>query len=94
VRQRSALELGDALLHHGVPAVLPLDVEERLVPVGEHRVVPPHRDGQGLLVQRLPGAGERGVDGLSDLSAAGSEQPVIVLHRVPVGDRRTARTPV
>jgi len=46
VRQRSALELGDALLHHGVPAVLPLDVEERLVPVGEHRVVPPHRDGR------------------------------------------------
>ncbi len=37
-----------ALLHHGVPAVLAFDVEERLDAVGEQGVVPPHRDGQGL----------------------------------------------
>jgi len=108
VRQRALLELGDALLDDGVGAVFPFHVQERFVPVGEHGVVPPDRDGQGLLVQRLPGgclpkaadpahdqpgghrglgAGERGVGRLGDLSAARDDDPVVVLDRVPVGDR-------
>jgi hypothetical protein len=57
VRQRTLLQLGDALLHHGVRAVLPFDVDQRLVAVGEHRVVPPHREVEGLLVQRQAGRG-------------------------------------
>ncbi len=56
MRQRALLELGDSLLDHGVGAVLPLQVQEPLDPVGEHRVVPPDRDGQGLLVQGLSGS--------------------------------------
>jgi len=40
-----------------VRAVLPLDVEQRFDPIGEHRVVPPDRDGQGLLVQQVAGRG-------------------------------------
>jgi len=57
VRQRALLQLGGALLHDGVRAVFPFDVDQRLGPAGEHRVVPPDRDGQGLLVQRLTGGG-------------------------------------
>ncbi len=54
---RALLELGGALLDDGVRAVLPLHGQERFDPVGAHRVVAPHGNVEGLLVQRLAGGG-------------------------------------
>jgi hypothetical protein len=41
VGQAGGLEFGDALLDHGVPAVVGLDLDQRQVPVGDEGVVVP-----------------------------------------------------
>ncbi len=76
MRQRALLELGGALLHDGVRAVLPLDGQQRLDPVGEQGVVAPHGNVEGLLVQRLTGGG------LAQPADPAHDQPGG--HRLPV----------
>jgi len=83
---------GGSLLHHGVRAVLPLHVQERFDPVGEHRVVPPDRDEQGLLVRRLPGGGlPQPADPAHDRAAARGDEPAVVEAAVRAHEQRPGR---